>query len=198
MKMKKAIILVFSLILVLSLASCGKKAENGGSEETKSNIPNGFYKLIELEEDGEPVAPEDLELMESLGLKIYLKVNEDHSGYLNIFGEKSELSFDENNITLEGESVPYTFDGTTISIEKDGSKMVFTETEPIDEEEDIDISALVEDAEVLDESEIIADADEEEAVTDDAAATEDAEATEDTDATDDAEATDEESEENEG
>ena len=189
MKMKKAIVLILSVILVLSLGACGKKSENGGGEESKANIPNGFYKLIELEEDGEPVAPEDLELMESLGLRIFLKVNDDHSGYLNIFGEKSELTFDEANITLEGEAVPYTFDGTTITIEKDGSKMVFTETDPIDENEEVDLSALMEEEaepELLDESDIIADADEETTVTEDAAAEEDAEAAE------------EESEENEG
>ena len=164
MKMKKAFIIILSLLMVLSLAACSKGGGNsGGSGESKANIPNGYYKLIEMEEDGEAVAAEDLELMESMGLVIFLKINDDHTGYLNIFGEKTEVTFEESDIVIEDEKVPYTFDGTVISLEKDGSKMVFTETEPIDESEEIDISQFIEDAEVIDEEEIIADSETEEA-----------------------------------
>lgn len=45
---------------------------------------------------------------------------------LSAAGQEQELTYDDKNFTANGESIPYTLKDGVITMEKDGTKLVFT------------------------------------------------------------------------
>ena len=120
---KTIIALSMIAIMVFALACCGGA---GGSGASGGKSPVGYYKLTGMSENGEPVSEEDLAALDVLGLAVALEIREGGGGILTLFGEESEITWDENNITIEGTETPYTFDGKTLSMEEDGMALIFT------------------------------------------------------------------------
>lgn len=48
------------------------------------------------------------------------------SSTLAAVGQEQELTYDDKNFTANGESIPYTLKDGVITMEKDGTKLVFT------------------------------------------------------------------------
>ena len=98
-------------------------------------------------EDGEPVSEEEFSMMEQLGIKCYLVLDEDGTGFLSLFGESMDLKWSDGEIfeEEEGESVPYTIDGDELTMGKDGSFMTFarSEDEAPDRDAEPDYGALL-------------------------------------------------------
>ena len=112
---------VFALCLVL--AGCG-----GGGDAAKNYV--GDWKLTGMEENGEATSAEDLKLMEDMGLAITLSVKEDKSFSLNVMGEEMSGTWEaksasEATFTVEGQSVPAKLDNGVLTLEQDGTKMMF-------------------------------------------------------------------------
>jgi hypothetical protein len=110
---------VFALCLVL--AGCGGDA-------AKNYV--GDWKLTGMEENGEATSAEDLKLMEDMGLTITLSVKEDKSFLLNVMGEEMSGTWEaksasEATFTVEGQSVPATLANGVLTLEQDGTKMMF-------------------------------------------------------------------------
>lgn len=114
--MKKIVALTLVLVMVFALCACG------GS---KGGATPGTYKLTGMVEDGEDMS-DYIPLLESMGMEINLVLNKDGTGYLEMYGEQMELTWDANSITIEGESEPYTVDGDTLTISEDDTSMTFT------------------------------------------------------------------------
>ena len=51
--------------------------------------------------------------------------SENSTGSLNMYGEEEELEFDEDNIIVNGSKTSYTYKNGKITLEEDGTKMVF-------------------------------------------------------------------------
>ena len=112
---------VFALCLVL--AGCG-----GGGDAAKNYV--GDWKLTGMEENGEATSAEDLKLMEDMGLAITLSAKEDKSFSLNVMGEEMSGTWEaksasEATFTVEGQSVPAKLDNGVLTLEQDGTKMMF-------------------------------------------------------------------------
>lgn len=58
--------------------------------------------------------------------KGYILLKEDGKAKLSAAGQEQELTYDDKNFTVGGESIPYTLKDGVITMEKDGTKLVFT------------------------------------------------------------------------
>ena len=117
--MKRIIALTLICLLAFTLVACG----NGGGNKLS---PVGTYSLTSMTQDGEATSQEDLDLFNSLGLKISLEILENKTGKLTLLGEELDITWDDKYIIIDGEKTPYTFDGTILSIEQDGTGLTFT------------------------------------------------------------------------
>lgn len=95
------------------------------------NVKNvvGYYELYEMSSGEESYTYDELQSLKNLGLVVTLELNEDKTGELNLFGETMELKYDNKNMTVDGESSPYTAKDDKISMEHDDEKLVFQKTE---------------------------------------------------------------------
>lgn len=100
---------VMALLMVLSLTACG-------------NSTLGYYKLTSAEASGMSF---DSSTLAAVGMdKGYILLKEDGKAKLSAAGQ--ELTYDDKNFTANGESIPYTLKDGVITMEKDGTKLVFT------------------------------------------------------------------------
>lgn len=128
MKKKLTILVaaVCALALSLALFGCG-----GGSKEDAAKNFVGNWKVTAVDDSSGSLAQEDLELMEAFGLSIVLTLNEDGTCTMNMMGEQmsgtwSAKSATECDVTIDGSAVTAMLNGTELSMEQDGSKLVFT------------------------------------------------------------------------
>ncbi len=134
--MKKIVCLLMAVVMLLSLCACGDSnktddpaAANGSEnantakEEVKVDSPVGYYSLSELSSEGETQTAEDFE---AWGFTYYLVLEEDGTGYLDMFGEKEILTWDDKMVSGEDiGSMNYTYANGVIKLEGDGSSMSF-------------------------------------------------------------------------
>lgn len=85
----------------------------------------GTYKLTGIERNGEDQSS-SISILEGLGMSATMELKDDKSGNLDLFGEKSDLNYDDKNITINGAASEYEFKDGKLSLEKNGSKLIFT------------------------------------------------------------------------
>ena len=112
---------VFALCLVL--AGCA-----GGGDAAKNYV--GDWKLVGMEENGEATSADDIKLMEDMGLSVTMSVKEDKTFSMNVMGEEMSGTWEaksasEATFTIEGQSVPATLANGVLTLEQDGTKMMF-------------------------------------------------------------------------
>lgn len=119
---KKAwhILLAGVLVVVLFLCGCGKK-----NTEEKAETAAGKWKLVSMVYDGVSLDEEELEEMGSL---VTLELAQDGTGIMNFEGLIYELTWDENNITMDGVPDAYTLSGDRLKLAQEGTEMIFTRT----------------------------------------------------------------------
>ena len=84
-----------------------------------------FFESMEL--DGETLNRDDLLAIGGDPDSFFLIMNEDGTGTLAIAGEDAQqLTWKDGTISMGDETVPYTVDGDTLTVEEDGTKMIFT------------------------------------------------------------------------
>lgn len=102
---------VMTLLMVLSLTACG-------------NSTLGYYKLTSAEASGMSF---DSSTLAAVGMdKGYILLKEDGKAKLSAVGQEQEFTYDDKNFTIGSESIPYTLKDGVITMEKDGTKLVFT------------------------------------------------------------------------
>ena len=125
-KKKSKIVLVFLAISTIALIIAMligiiilNKIDNSSIK-----IMVGHYKMTTLiYEDGKE---ENVEQLEELGLTVTLELSEDGTGTIDIFGETNKLTYNENNIIVEGETSLYTFENDTITMQQKGVTLILT------------------------------------------------------------------------
>jgi hypothetical protein len=126
--MKKNLNILVALILTLSLALIAGCSSGG----TSSSALSGKYTIVSMEQDGE----EMLEMFRMIGVNpdgIYIEFSGENkfSMMMTFMGEEEATTgtYEVNgkNIILsaDGDDIPGTIDGNKITMEQDGTKMIF-------------------------------------------------------------------------
>ncbi|MDY3970560.1 MAG: hypothetical protein SOY95_07995, partial [Atopobiaceae bacterium] len=155
---KRWVALFMSMIaLCLVLAGCASGGAGGGADAAKSFI--GDWKLVGMEEDGEATSSEDIALMEQMGVTVTLSFKEDKSCALSVFGEETSGTWEakspsEAAITIEGQTIVATLANEVLTLEDNGTKMMFGKgvPEPSAKAADPGTAAVEESAEESDET----------------------------------------------
>lgn len=127
--MKKFLTAFLAIAMLFSLAVCGTAGaaglKTGGGELPAETV--GTYKLTGMSgEDG--VSEDELSAMETLGLTATLTLAPDGTGVLDIFGETTDVTWDESSLTAEGESIGYTLTDGVLVLSDDDLSLTFTKT----------------------------------------------------------------------
>ncbi len=139
--MKKVLSFALALVLALSLAACGGKEEGSGFDpsalESKTTKYAGDYRVSSMRIGGERYEYADL-AAEGMADQVYLKINEDCTGVINLGDGEIEIKIDDWNgiSTLDGkDTLKFWEEGvTTLGIEdsESGVTIYFT-TDPAPE-----------------------------------------------------------------
>ncbi len=113
MKKRLSILIALTLVVSLFLAACG--GGGGGAEE-------GVYKATKMEMDGEDM----IEMLEMMDASAYLVLEKGGSGYMDLMGDHSDIKWDAKNLTMEGETSPYSFSGGVLKVTEGKNIMEFT------------------------------------------------------------------------
>lgn len=102
----------------------GKTNEKNFHNQRCGNSTLGYYKLTSAEASGMSF---DSSTLAAVGMdKGYILLKEDGKAKLSAAGQEQELTYDDKNFTADGDSIPYTLKDGVITMEKDGTKLVFT------------------------------------------------------------------------
>ena len=121
MRNKRIIALILVSIMLFTLVAC---SSNGGGTKDKPS-PVGTYTLTGMENEGKATSEEDLKLLEELGLTVTAEFKDDGTGSINMFGEIMDFTWDDSNIVMDEATQAYEFDGTTLTMEENESKLIF-------------------------------------------------------------------------
>ena len=155
--MKKILALILALLLALSLCACGggsgssivdsaqqQQQQSTDSKPLATDPPKeteapavedtvvGYYKATSiLGDDGNGGTFDMVALLEAFGMKMFLVLNEDGTGYLDSAGEQSELRWEGNHLIVtndegEEERPEFVYADGVITFEEDDTKMTFT------------------------------------------------------------------------
>ena len=113
--MKKILSVLCVMVNAFMLTACGSKT--------------GTYKLVEMvSSSGEKI---DASMLEQFGLTMELIIKDDKNAVLKADGEEQALTYDDKVFTGkdaetgEEKSIPYTLEGSTLTLTEDGEKLVF-------------------------------------------------------------------------
>ena len=120
--------LLFSLFF---LNSCGKTEGADASQVESMSMSNpvvGGWTLIRMSYNGIDVEKEELD---EIGTSLTLELLEDGTGTMDFDGEISELTWDENSITVDEVPNSYTLSDDLLILAEEGTEMVFAKTESL-------------------------------------------------------------------
>lgn len=112
----KRIVSVFLIVaMLLCIAGCGKSK------------PSGRYNIDSMESEGMTLTGDQLK---ALGMEMYIVFHDDGTGEL-AFGSGDEVEIEDFSwqgnqiISDDGETMEFTFDGTTVALSENGETMTF-------------------------------------------------------------------------
>lgn len=143
--MKKLISLLLVLVLLFSFAACGRNSdpeqiptetppaptettpptepepsETTPPTEAPATVQVGYYLLKYMRSQDTGGFPVELE--PGIG---YLEFREDHTGYIWMNGVGTEVQWDNDSLSYEGEPLPYELDGEKVILPSGDADMVF-------------------------------------------------------------------------
>ena len=141
--MKRIIALLLALALIFALAACGssdseksdssastasaKEDSSSASEGSAGKKANediaGTYKLSSM--SGEETTPEDLEMMESMGLRCLLVLEADGTGSLDMYGDVESITWDDDHIYSDGRPADYSCRWGELTVSDGDTSMTF-------------------------------------------------------------------------
>ncbi|MBR3362108.1 MAG: hypothetical protein IKG39_12280 [Lachnospiraceae bacterium] len=133
-KKKKRIPVLFIVVLVIMAAmlvvcSCRKADSSKGSAELKTEKTEERYEIIAMISEGKESTAEDLALLKSKGLSCTIVLRPDGTGVLDLFGEKTNLTWDEKNISAGTKIMPYTRKDDQLTLTDGNSSLTFLNTD---------------------------------------------------------------------
>lgn len=138
--------LVLAFVMLLTLCACGSN-DNG-----KAAV--GSYRMTKLVKNG--LEDTDIPQLASIGIYMYLVLNEDGTGYTDMMGEKDIFRWNADEIwDDESEPTPYTYANGTLSMKMGDEELMYIRLS--DEElayyqehgSDVDWDALFEDEDAM-------------------------------------------------
>lgn len=130
--MKKGIVALMACVFALSLALVGCGGGGGGADAKAAWV--GTWDLYEMEENGSVTSSDDIEMLKALGLDVYLDLGQDGKASLVLFGEAMDGTWEaksttEATFTMEGQTVSMAIADSKLTMEQNGSKLVFKKGE---------------------------------------------------------------------
>ena len=114
---------------VASSAEAAESAASSAEEQAKDTAEEdgiaGTYKMDENSFGEADMTDEDLEMLKALGGMVRLIIREDGTGAMEAVGQQQELEWNEKEIIMDGESVPYTYEKGVLTMGKDSEKIAF-------------------------------------------------------------------------
>ena len=116
----------------------------GDPEETTAPLapadydPNsmvGYYKISTVEDEGEVT---DASVLELIGMQLFLVLNEDGTGYMDMFDAVINVTWSEDSLAIEGAPIDFEYDAGTLTMDFEGSKMTFVYAGTPDEAPEIE------------------------------------------------------------
>ena len=127
---KKYVIALFScaFALCLALVGCG---DNGAAAKAAFT---GTWDLVEMSQGDQVTGSDELETLKSLGLEVYVNLNDDGTSALVLFGEVINGTWEaksttEGTITMEGQQVSMKIADSKLTFEQEGAKLTFQKGE---------------------------------------------------------------------
>lgn len=143
MKILIPVMLAVLLALMPSGCSCAGPAAESETERTaeeteksrteKEEIiqedPAGQYEITEMITDGKATPPEDMALLKGKGLTCTIALYSDGTGVLDLFGEESDMTWNEETISTKEKTMPYTISDEQLILTDGDSSLTFSRTE---------------------------------------------------------------------
>ena len=125
--MKKSAATSITLLAILILAVCHLTAAAETTEDS-------YYPLLYMTGGDENITAE---MLDEYGLEVYLVLKADGTGYLVSYGDLREFTWQDGELDLMGNTLPFTEDGDTISLQDEDLTMVFQKSpDPVPEKPD--------------------------------------------------------------
>lgn len=128
-KKKRIPAILISVLLIVAvmivLCSCRKTEVSQESVEIKEEA----FEIMAMISDGEETTAEDLALLKSKGLNCTIVLRSDGTGILNLFGEETNLTWDEKNISTDTKTMPYTRQDDQLVLKDGNSSLTFLNTD---------------------------------------------------------------------
>ena len=133
-KKKKRIPVIFIVVLVimaamLMICSCRKADSFRDGAEIKTEKTEERYEIIAMISEGKETTAEDLALLKSKGLSCTIVLRADGTGVLDLFGEETNLTWDEKNISTGTKTMPYTRKDDQLTLTDGNSSLTFLNTD---------------------------------------------------------------------
>ena len=93
-----------------------KTAESSKTDSASGNLKAGTYYLVGMFENDEMMGTDMMRKMAAFGLTSELLLNEDGTGTFTLFGEVTELTWDDKAITVDEEPADYVFEDDFLKI----------------------------------------------------------------------------------
>lgn len=150
-KTRIPVILIAMLALFLAACSCAKPEPENEAAEMKSEAVEaksepsataeerkketaekqeaditGQYEIAAMITEGEETPAEDLALLKGKGLNCTITLESDGTGLLDLFGEETEITWDEGAVSTGDKKMPYTFRDGQLTLEDGNSSLTFS------------------------------------------------------------------------
>ena len=131
---KKRIPVLFVSVLVLVgvllvLCSCRKSDASREGAEIKNEETGERYEITAMISEGKETPAEDLALLKSKGLTCTIVLYPDGTGVLNLFGEETDLTWDEKTISTDKKTMPYSRKDDRLTLTDGNSSLTFLKTD---------------------------------------------------------------------
>ena len=128
---KKAMIALLSCVFALCLALVGCGGDNAAANKAAFT---GTWDLVEMSQGDEVTGSDELNTLKSLGLEVYVNLNEDGTSALVLFGEVIDGTWEATSSTagtikMEGQDVAMSIADSKLTFEQEGAKLTFQKGE---------------------------------------------------------------------
>ena len=129
-KKKKRIPVIFAAVFVIMAAmllicSCRKADSSRDGAAIQTEKTEERYEIIAMISEGKETTAEDLSLLKSKGLNCTIVLRADGTGVLDLFGEETNLTWDEKNISTGTKTMPYTRKDDQLTVTDGNSSLTF-------------------------------------------------------------------------
>lgn len=116
-----------------SEASSAASSDSSASEEKSEpaeaepeELQAGLYHLVGMTQEDEIMSTADLAAMAEMGFEMFIELRDDGTGVLNLYGETTEITWDEKGITANDETINYEWDGKYLVLTDDSTSITFS------------------------------------------------------------------------